>query len=80
VSTNYTLAEVCRMMFATERTTISRPVHINSHRPFQSIRVSTGTLRTELRSTFDVHETHFSPFDRFDGLLSSQAWFVCRRA
>jgi 2-polyprenyl-3-methyl-5-hydroxy-6-metoxy-1,4-benzoquinol methylase len=76
----YTLAEVCRMMFATERTAISRPVHINSHGPFYVHKgFNWRMLRTGLRSTFDVRETHFSPFDRFDGLLSSQAWFVCRR-
>ncbi len=76
----YSARELCRMLFAGERTAIERPVHraspesvqFHTHKGF-----NWRSLRTRLRQTFEVKQTLFSPLPYLGGYFSSQAWFVC---
>jgi 2-polyprenyl-3-methyl-5-hydroxy-6-metoxy-1,4-benzoquinol methylase len=75
----YTLGELMKMTFATRHTRISRPAYTSGafrshgHKGF-----NWRALRAQLAQTFSVSSTEFSPFPWSRGLISSQAWFVCR--
>lgn len=76
----YTVGELLRSVVATERTRFVRELNLNSSGPFHAHKgFNWRALRTLLRARFEVCETRFSPFDVSGELLSSQAWFVCRR-
>jgi SAM-dependent methyltransferase len=74
----YSSRELLRMLFATRRTAIERPVfgtgaeRHHSHKGF-----NWRALRDEVSGSFKIQRTIFSPLGSLRGYLSSQAWFVC---
>jgi 2-polyprenyl-3-methyl-5-hydroxy-6-metoxy-1,4-benzoquinol methylase len=76
----YTPAELATMVFAGERTSIPREVHLglNDGKPSHVHKgFNWRALRHKLQDTFDVKQTRFSPLEFLRGYASSQAWFVC---
>ena len=75
----YRLSDALRMAFAGARTSLDRPVHhdkdgtSHSHYGF-----NWRALRSTVGRFLNVERTLFSPFGFSAGLLSSQAWFICR--
>lgn len=71
--------DALRMLFATRRTQLRRPVYgepgaeSHSHYGFNWRR-----LRDRVAQDFQIDEQLFTPFGASRGLLSSQAWLVCR--
>ncbi len=75
----YTLRKAMRMLFAGQTTVIERPVYgepgaeYYSHHGF-----NWKALRERVRAHLHVERTHFSPLGFLGGIVSSQAWFICR--
>ena len=75
----YVFSDAIRMTFAGRHTALSRPVHqdkdgeSHSHYGF-----NWRALRIIVSRFLVVERTLFSPFGFTGGLMSSQAWFVCR--
>jgi SAM-dependent methyltransferase len=76
---SYSLRNGLRMLFASSRTDVSRPVYgrpgeeYHSHYGFNWRR-----LRRQVSQALIVERTLFSPLGLLGGWVSSQAWFVCR--
>jgi hypothetical protein len=75
----YTPVELATMVFAGERTSIPREVHLgNDGKPsYVHKGFNWRALRRRLQDTFEVRQTRFSPMEFLRGYASSQAWFVC---
>lgn len=75
----YPLGDAVRMLTARSATVVRRPVYgppgreSHSHYGFNWRR-----LRERVRAVLRLDRTHFSPLGWLDGVVSSQAWFVCR--
>jgi 2-polyprenyl-3-methyl-5-hydroxy-6-metoxy-1,4-benzoquinol methylase len=75
----YRLGELLRMVFATEQTAIQRELYpfgegfCHMHKGFKW-----RSFRAQISARFNLAETHFSPLEGLGGLVSSQAWFVCK--
>jgi len=79
----YSPGAFLRMVFATERTVVPRPVydaefspgvisHYHGHKGF-----NWRAMRARIGTVFRVAETRFSPVTWLGPQLASQAWFVC---
>ena len=74
----YRINEVLKMVGATRRTKIPRPIYgelpgYHGHKGF-----NWRALRERLKESFVIEKTSFTPVGWFDGFIASQAWFVCR--
>ncbi len=75
----YTFKNALRMIFATKATALERPAYgpigsqHHSHYGF-----NWKQMRSKIDQTLKVEKTTFSPLPLFGGLVSSQAWFICR--
>jgi SAM-dependent methyltransferase len=79
-SEKYPLGTLLKMVFADERTAIERPVYRQGDGPpyHSHFGFNWRALGARLRERFAVEEQGFSPMSWTRGLVSSQAWFVCR--
>jgi SAM-dependent methyltransferase len=76
---SYTLRDAFRMLLATRSTALDRPVYGEPDSPFHSHygfnwRATRERVATHLR----IERTVFSPLGLLGGVVSSQAWFLCR--
>jgi 2-polyprenyl-3-methyl-5-hydroxy-6-metoxy-1,4-benzoquinol methylase len=76
--------EMTRMVFATRATAIQRPTYSMTAADGSVYRYAGHkgfnwrVLRDELRRSFTIERTTFSPMPWLRSLLNSQVWFVCR--
>jgi SAM-dependent methyltransferase len=79
-SEKYPLGTLFKMVFADERTCIERPVYGQGDgMPYHShFGFNWRALAVKLRQRFLVEQQTFSPLSWTRGLVSSQAWFVCK--
>lgn len=76
----YPPGQALRMLFATARTRVPRPVYGEPGAGFHShYGFNWRGLHARVRQSFIVDRTLFSPFGIPGGWFSSQAWLVCRR-
>ena len=79
----YRFGEFLRMLLATERTSIPRPVYETEFTPGAPNRYhghkgfNWRAMRARIGREFTVAETRFSPVSWLGAQLASQAWFVC---
>jgi hypothetical protein len=75
----YTPRNALRMLFAGRTTALDRPIYGEPDFPYHShYGFNWRALRERVRAHFRVERTLFSPLGFLGGLVSSQAWFVCR--
>jgi SAM-dependent methyltransferase len=76
---SYSVRNALRMVFAGKNTVVERPVYGPPDAPSHShYGFNWRALRERVRAHLVVEHTRFSPLGFLGGLLSSQAWFVCR--
>ena len=74
----YSVRDALRMILATRRTTISRPIYGASDVPFHShYGFNWRLLRDRVETQFIIDRVLFSPITLPGGWLASQAWLVC---
>jgi len=71
----YTIRNAFRMMFATRETVFDRPIYGTSHSHYG---FNWRALRERVKAHLTLERTRFSPLAWLGGLVSSQAWFICR--
>ncbi len=72
------MRDALRMILATRRTTISRPIYGASDVPFHShYGFNWRLLRDRVETQFIIDRVLFSPITLPGGWLASQAWLVC---
>jgi hypothetical protein len=75
----YSWRDAGRMLFATERTVLHRPVYGDSRLPYHShYGFNWRRLRARVADVFGIERMLFTPMGLSRGWLSSQVWFVCR--
>ena len=75
----YSLGDAGRMLCATDRTVVARPLYGPPESPYHSrYGFNWRRLRARVAATLKLEATIFSPLPASRGWLSSQAWFVCR--
>lgn len=75
----YPLGDALAMLFAGSGTTIDRPIYGEAASPFHShYGFNWRGLRKRVMAYLRVERTLFTPIAAPGGLVSSQAWFVCR--
>lgn len=76
----YSPLEFWRMLTAGESTFIERPVYSSAAGDFHGHKgFNWRALRRRIRQTLIVERSVFSPLGLPGGLVSSQAWFICKR-
>lgn len=76
---NYSVPHAAKMLFATRHTQIKRPVYGNPGSEFHShYAFNWRRLRMRVARQFKLERTFYSPLNALGGIVSSQAWFVCR--
>jgi hypothetical protein len=75
----YSVQDLARMVLADETTSIDRPVYDGEPRFYTHKGFNWRALERRLREDFVVESRRFSPLPWSRGLVSSQAWFVCRK-
>ena len=76
---SYSPLHTARMLFASARTNVPRPVYGEAGAEFHShYGFNWRRLRDRVRESLIVERTLFSPFDVPGGWFSSQAWLICR--
>jgi SAM-dependent methyltransferase len=76
---SYSLADACRMIFATQNTAFSRPVYGEPDNPHHShYQFNWRFIRKRVNDYVTVEKTLFSPLGWTGGWFSSQVWFICR--
>jgi hypothetical protein len=75
----YAIRDAFRMVVARAGTIIRRPIYGTAGREFHShYGFNWRHLRERVRGVLRVERTVFSPLGWLGGLVSSQAWFICR--
>jgi ubiquinone/menaquinone biosynthesis C-methylase UbiE len=75
----YTWSDTVRMLFATERTVLHRPVYGDPRLPYHShYGFNWRRFRTRVAEVFGIERVLFTPMGLSRGWFSSQVWFVCR--
>lgn len=75
----YSSLEFWRMLTARERTFIERPVYSSPVGDFHGHKgFNWRALRRRIRETLIIERNAFSPLGLPGGLISSQAWFICK--
>ena len=75
----YPLGEALRMVCATARTHVRRPVYSGNGFEFHShYGFNWRHIERDARAVMSVERITFSPFPMLGGMLNSQAWLVCR--
>lgn len=75
---SYSFTNAWKMIFASEKTNIIRPVYgevgleYHSHYGF-----NWRSLRRKISEQMIIEQTRFSPIEFLDGWFSSQVWFIC---
>jgi SAM-dependent methyltransferase len=76
---SYSFRDAWRMVFATGRTSVTRPVYGSPDAPYHShYGFNWRRLRATVGRSLVVERTRFSPAGFLGGWLSSQVWFVCK--
>ena len=76
---NYSPRNALRMLSATSRTELPRPVYGEPGREYHShYGFNWRRLRLRVAQELTIERTCFSPLSILGGWVSSQAWFVCR--
>lgn len=75
----YSMGDAIRMLCATPRTTVRRPVYGEADAPYHShYGFNWRRLRARVGRVCRIERTLFTPLPWSGGWLSSQVWFVCR--
>ena len=75
----YSPRDAARMLIATERTILDRPVYGGPESPHHShYGFNWRQLRMKIAQVLGIERTLFSPLQFSGGWFSSQVWFVCR--
>lgn len=75
----YTIGNAARMLFASTRTVVERPVYGELGAEFHShYGFNWRCLRERVRQSLVIERTLFSPFNALGGWFSSQVWLICR--
>lgn len=76
----YSLRDAARMLVAGPDTTLDRPVYGGPEFPCHShYGFNWKNMRKRIQHYLAIEQTHFSPLGSLGGIVSSQAWFICRR-
>ena len=74
----YTWRDTVRMLFATERTVLHRPVYSDPRSPYHShYGFNWRRFRRCVVEVFWIERMLFTPMGLSRGWFSSQVWFVC---
>lgn len=75
---SYSLPNALRMIFATEKTIVERPVYGLPEMPQHShYGFNWKRCRLQIEQYFTIEKVCFSPVNRWNGMVSSQVWFIC---